>query len=93
MLVLIPSPNPVDVTFILSREDSAVMEEFRAADLEYDGEAPAPYHLWAFFFRKAVSPIPWMVSVHVSIPTVPRPRPSSPPVKAAEKTLPKEECP
>ena len=28
------------------------MEEFQAAALDHDKGAPAPYHLWAFFFRE-----------------------------------------
>ena len=42
---------------------------------------------------KTFPPIPWMASVHISIPDVPRPRPSLRPVKAGEKALLKEECP
>ena len=47
---LTPSPTPVDVTFILARENPAVMEDFQAAILAHENGAVAPYHLWSFFF-------------------------------------------
>ena len=52
MLGLIPIPSPMNVTFILSREDPAVVAEFWEASLGHDAGAPAPYHLWEFFFRE-----------------------------------------
>ena len=49
---LTPSPTSVDVTFILAREDPAVMDDFRAAAIAHKNRAVTPYQSWAFFFRE-----------------------------------------
>ena len=45
-----PYPNPVDVTFILEQEDPLLIPEFLAAAHQQEKDAPAPYHIWLFFF-------------------------------------------
>ena len=47
-----PHPDPVNVTFILEQEDPLLIPKFLTAALQQEKEAPAPYHLWSFFFRE-----------------------------------------
>ena len=47
-----PYPDPVDVTFIIEREDPLLIPELLSAAQQQDKDSPAPYHLWSFFFRE-----------------------------------------